>query len=108
MFGVGGTEWIFIIIIAIVLIFGAKKIPDLARGLGRATTEYHKAREGARRELDKIKNIQNDNNTIASTNISRDKLESIAGSLGIDFIGKSDDELRDSIQTAISKKSYSY
>jgi sec-independent protein translocase protein TatA len=105
MFGVGGTEWIFIIIIAIVLIFGAKKIPDLARGLGRATTEYHKAREGARRELDKIKNTQND--TIANTNISRDKLESIAGSLGIDYIGKSDDELRDSIQTAISKKSYS-
>jgi sec-independent protein translocase protein TatA len=106
MFGVGGTEWIFIIIIAIVLIFGAKKIPDLARGLGRAITEYHKAREGARRELDKIKNIQNDNNAIANTNIGRDKLESIDGSLGIDYIGKSDDELRDSIQTAVSKKSY--
>lgn len=106
MFGVGGTEWIFIIIIAIVLIFGAKIIPDLARGLGRATTEYHKARKGARRELDKIKNIQDDNNAIANTNIGRDKLESMAGSLGIDCIGKSDDELRDSIQTAVSKKSY--
>ena len=80
MFGVGGTEWIFIIIIAIVLIFGAKKIPDFARGLGRATTEYHKGREGARRELDKIKNIKYDSNTIANTDISRDKLESIAGS----------------------------
>lgn len=71
-----------------------------------ATTEYHKGREGARRELDKIKNIKYDNNTIANTNISRDKLESIAGSLGVDYVGKSDDELRDSIQTAISKRSY--
>lgn len=71
-----------------------------------ATTEYHKGREGARRELDKIKNIKYDNNTIANINISRDKLESIAGSLGVDYVGKRDDELRDSIQTAISKRSY--
>lgn len=71
-----------------------------------ATTEYHKGREGARRELDKIKNIKYDNNTIANINISRDKLESIAGSLGVDYVGKLDDELRDSIQTAISKRSY--
>ena len=74
MIGVGGTEWFFIIIIAIVLIFGAKKIPDLARGLGRATTEYQKAREGAQRELDNIKNIRHDNNTTANSNISRDTL----------------------------------
>jgi sec-independent protein translocase protein TatA len=55
MIGVGGAEWVFIIIIAVVLIFGAKKIPDLARGLGRATTEYQKARADAQTELDKIK-----------------------------------------------------
>ena len=59
-----------------------------------------------RGELEKIKNIKYDNNTVANTNISKDKLESIAGSLGVDYVGKSDDELRDSIQTAISKRSY--
>jgi sec-independent protein translocase protein TatA len=71
MIGVGGTEWIFIIIIAAVLIFGAKKIPDLARGFGRATTEYQKARADAQTELDKIKNIRYDNNTTANSNVKR-------------------------------------
>jgi sec-independent protein translocase protein TatA len=33
-----GFEWVFIVLIIVVLIFGAKKIPDLARGLGKATT----------------------------------------------------------------------
>jgi sec-independent protein translocase protein TatA len=71
MIGVGGTEWIFIIIIAAVLIFGAKKIPDLARGFGRATTEYQKARADAQTELDKIKDIRYDNNTTANSNVKR-------------------------------------
>jgi sec-independent protein translocase protein TatA len=74
MIGVGGAEWVFIIIIAVVLIFGAKKIPDLARCLGRATTEYQKARADAQTELDKIKNIRYDNNTTANSNVNRDNL----------------------------------
>jgi sec-independent protein translocase protein TatA len=74
MIGVGGTEWFFIIIIAVVLIFGAKKIPDLARGLGRATTEYQKARADAQTELDKIRNIRYDSNTTANSSVSRDNL----------------------------------
>jgi sec-independent protein translocase protein TatA len=74
MIGVGGTEWFFIIIIAVVLIFGAKKIPDLARGLGRATTEYQKARADAQTELDKIRNIRYDTNTTANSSVSRDNL----------------------------------
>jgi TatA/E family protein of Tat protein translocase len=74
MIGVGGAEWVFIIIIAVVLIFGAKKIPDLARGLGRATTEYQKARADAQTELDKIKNIRYGDNTMANSNISKDNL----------------------------------
>jgi sec-independent protein translocase protein TatA len=74
MIGVGGTEWFFIIIIAVVLIFGAKKIPDLARGLGRATTEYQKARADAKTELDKIRNIRYNSNTTANPSVSRDNL----------------------------------
>jgi TatA/E family protein of Tat protein translocase len=74
MIGVGGAEWVFIIIIAVVLIFGAKKIPDLARGFGRATSEYQKARADAQTELDKIRNIRYDTNTTANSNASRDNL----------------------------------
>ena len=51
-----GFEWIFIVVIVVVLIFGAKKIPDLARGFGKATTEFEKARIEAKRELRELKN----------------------------------------------------
>lgn len=38
----GGWEWILIIIV-IVLLFGAKKIPELMRGLGSGVREFKKA-----------------------------------------------------------------
>ena len=37
---IAGQEWIFIIIIAAVFIFGAKKIPELAKTFGKAKGEY--------------------------------------------------------------------
>ena len=39
----GGYEWIFIILIMVVIIFGAKKIPELARSFGKAKSEFEKA-----------------------------------------------------------------
>lgn len=43
MFGLpGGTEWI-IILLAILLLFGAKKIPELMKGLGSGIKEFKKA-----------------------------------------------------------------
>ena len=41
----GGTEWVFIIL-AIVLLFGAKKIPELAKGLGKGMREFKEAKDG--------------------------------------------------------------
>jgi sec-independent protein translocase protein TatA len=35
----GGSEWI-IILILVVILFGARKIPDLARSLGKGITEF--------------------------------------------------------------------
>ena len=43
LFGMpGGMEWIVIGLI-VILLFGAKKIPDLARGLGRGIKEFKDA-----------------------------------------------------------------
>ena len=39
---IAGQEWIFVIIIAAVFIFGAKKIPELANGLGKGLKEFQK------------------------------------------------------------------
>jgi len=43
-------EWIFIGILALVL-FGPKKLPELARGLGKAMAELQKAKEDFHREI---------------------------------------------------------
>jgi sec-independent protein translocase protein TatA len=100
-----GFEWIFIVVIVVVLIFGAKKIPDLARGFGKATTEFEKARIEAKRELREIKNAgtSSSTTTTADTAASREKLESIADTLGIDYTDKNDDQLRLAIETEINK-----
>ena len=37
---IAGQEWIIIIVLAAVLIFGAKKIPELAKTFGKAKGEF--------------------------------------------------------------------
>jgi sec-independent protein translocase protein TatA len=38
----GGTEWL-IILVVVVLLFGGKKIPELAKGLGKGIKDFKKA-----------------------------------------------------------------
>lgn len=49
--GIGMTEIVFIIVAAAILIFGAKKIPELARTLGRAKGEFEKGKLESEKEL---------------------------------------------------------
>jgi len=42
MGALGGFEWL-IIILVLVFLFGAKKIPEMARGIGRGIVEFRKA-----------------------------------------------------------------
>jgi len=90
-----GVEWIFIIIIIVVLFFGVKKIPELAKSFGKAKAEFEKAKLEAKRELEKYKN--------ENPNVGREKLESIAETLGIDYTNKNDEELKEAIEKEINK-----
>ena len=63
----GGWEWV-IVILAVLLLFGAKKIPELARGLGTGIKEFKKA---TREVTEEIQNATDDksqpqNKSIAS------------------------------------------
>ena len=55
MMFVGGYEWVWIIVIVGVLLFGAKKIPELAKTFGKAKGEYKKGEIEADEELKKFK-----------------------------------------------------
>jgi len=50
-----GQEWIFVIIVVAVLIFGAKKIPELARTFGKAKGEFEKGKIEGEKELNDFK-----------------------------------------------------
>ena len=47
----GGWEWV-IIALVVLLLFGAKRIPELARGLGQGIREFKGAVDDAKQELD--------------------------------------------------------
>ena len=52
---IAGQEWIFIIIIAAIFIFGAKKIPELAKTFGKAKGEFEKGKIEGEKELKEFK-----------------------------------------------------
>ena len=52
---IAGQEWIFIIVIAVVLIFGAKKIPELEKTFGKAKGEFEKGKIEGEKELKDFK-----------------------------------------------------
>ena len=91
MFLQPGLEIPMILVVGVVLLlFGSKKIPDLARSFGKARGEFKKGQEEIDAELKKPS--------------EREKLEQAAESFGIATEGKSDDELREAIQKATEKK----
>jgi sec-independent protein translocase protein TatA len=96
---IGGFEWIILVIVVIVIFIGAKKIPELARGFGRAKTEFEMAKVESERELRNFKK----NGMAGNTTPSRDKLESVAHTLGIDHNGKDDETLRLAIEKELDK-----
>ncbi len=50
-----GITEITLILIVILLLFGGKRIPELARAFGRATAEYKKAKNLIKKEAEDIK-----------------------------------------------------
>jgi sec-independent protein translocase protein TatA len=47
-----GTPEIIIIAIIILVLFGAKRIPDLAKGLGQGIKEFRKASKDIKKEIE--------------------------------------------------------
>jgi sec-independent protein translocase protein TatA len=70
--GIGGSE-IFLILLVVLIFFGADKLPELARGLGKGMREFKKAAEDIKseinnntsdikKEMDEVKEIREDIN----------------------------------------------
>jgi len=64
----GGSEWI-LIILAVLVLFGGRKIPEFMRGLGRGIREFNDAKNNVKKELEDGMNEKDNKpaNTSAST-----------------------------------------
>ena len=92
LMGIMGYEWIFILLIVVILIFGAKKLPQLAKSLGRSSGEFKKGKQQSEREA--LADMEGDPD-------EREKLEKVAKSLSVDFEGVSDSDLKEAIKKAM-------
>ena len=50
-----GVTEIILILMVILVLFGGKKLPELARGLGKAQAEYKKAKQAIESEVNEFK-----------------------------------------------------
>ena len=47
----GGSEWV-LIILAVLVLFGGRKIPEFMRGLGKGIKEFNDAKSNVSKELE--------------------------------------------------------
>ncbi|TLZ92706.1 MAG: twin-arginine translocase TatA/TatE family subunit [Methanobacteriota archaeon] len=93
----GGFEWIIIlIIIAVLLLFGPQKLPELARGLGRALGEFRRGKMEIERQI-------SDEINAMDVKDMRSRVEKAAGALAIPTSGRSELQLKLDIARAVDK-----
>ncbi|MCJ7615317.1 MAG: twin-arginine translocase TatA/TatE family subunit [Desulfobacterales bacterium] len=94
-----GPMEIALVVVVIIILFGAAKIPELARSLGKATGEFKKGKQEIERELTdverSIKETPEENRP--------SKIKQMAKDLGISTEGKTDEQLLDEIQKKMPK-----
>ena len=94
LMSIGGSEWIIIGLLVVILLFGSKKLPEFSRTIGKSMGEFEKIRTMSLKQR-----IDDDSNYLGpriaqAVDNERHKLEMLAESLGIDHVNKNDEELR--------------
>jgi len=92
MLGLGqiGAGEVLVIVLLVVLLFGAHKIPELARSLGRAQREFQRARDEVAREVE------------TSDSSEDQRVRRAARDLGIPVEGKTTEDLKAAIAAKVA------
>ncbi|MEX0855798.1 MAG: twin-arginine translocase TatA/TatE family subunit [Nitrosopumilaceae archaeon] len=97
-----GSEWIIIIFVALIVLLGTNRLPEVIKKLGKVVGEYNKAKNDIQKQF---KDFSDSNlNVLGPVQNEREKLDIIAKTIGIDSINKSDEELRELISGKIGKQ----
>ena len=106
-----GTEWMIIIFVALILLFGTNKLPEAGKKIGKMVGEYNKAKTEMQNQIKEYTNPDSKENNISidgPVQTERQKLEYMAKSLGINIENKTDSELKQVIESkfgSLQKKS---
>ena len=94
--GLGPAEILIIVIFALVLIVGTKKIPELARAVGRSMGEFQKGRHEVEREIREAAKIDK------PPELSEyDRVVRAAKELGLATEGKTLEQLKEEIKKTV-------
>ena len=108
-FGLGGPEIVVIILVIVIIFFGAKKIPELAKGLGRAMGEFKRGKSEVEREMAEgasgtpAKGAPVAKKPKAAGDALDPKLVEAAKALGITTEGKTEEQLKEESAKAMKK-----
>tara|TARA_B100000749_G_scaffold66421_1_gene49641 strand:+ start:171 stop:554 length:384 start_codon:yes stop_codon:yes gene_type:complete len=121
-----GTEWIFIVLVVVILLFGSNRVPEVSRSIGKALGEFHKgkaelereikaANDLAESEVKSASDIINPSSTSVTPSSStppikvdspvkseEDKIKKIASDLGLNLEGKSEEDLKKEIKDSLN------
>jgi sec-independent protein translocase protein TatA len=96
-----GSEWIIIIFIAIILLLGTNRFPEMAKKIGKVVGEYNNAKNQIQNEM---KDVTKENFEVSGpVKDERKKLEIMANHFGVNCKSKTDDELRKIIDSKIGQ-----
>lgn len=117
MMPIGPME-IGIIVLIVVLLFGATKVPQLARSFGQAMGEFKKAKKEAELNYKKFEeSVAGDEKVteklkekVASVAMGEDTktdvdIKEVAAYMGIDTEGKTEADLKEEVQAKLKSKS---
>ncbi len=86
-----GTTEILLILGVAVLLFGATKLPELARAMGKSMGEFKKAQREAELELKSLEKP-------VAAPAQESEIRKLAREMGISTEGKTDEQLREEIK----------
>jgi len=99
---VGGSEWLIIIFVVLIVLLGTNRFPDVAKKMGKVVGEYNKAKNEVQKQVNDYAK-QEDSTTNFSIDkpvkTEREKLEIMAKSLGINYEDKTNSELKQIISS---------
>jgi sec-independent protein translocase protein TatA len=62
----GGSEWL-LIVLAVLVLFGGRKIPEFMRGIGRGIREFNDAKNNVKKEIEEGINEKDTKQTSSTT-----------------------------------------